>query len=232
MKKIFSILKTFVNFIFPKTCISCSKYLSEKEDLICNECLLHLPYTDFENKKNNMVEKMFYGKLCFREAAAIFFFVPGGRLQHILHALKYMQEKRAASILSSLIKDRLELSSRFDNIDYIIPIPIHEKKLKIRSYNQAEILAQNIDKTKCLGNVLLKIKHNESQTKKNRDERQKNVENAYALNPNFNTEQLENKHVLLLDDVITTGATIESAATELLKIKGIELSLLAVATPA
>ncbi len=181
--------------------------------------------------KNNTVEKKFWGRIALVSAMSELYFSKGSMVQNMIHEFKYRGNKKAGNYFGNLMGKSLLNSNRF-NIDVIVPLPLFERKEKMRGFNQAEILcngiAEIINKPVIKKNVARKI-FTETQTKKHRVERWKNVDGIFCVSE---PKSLEGKHILLVDDVITTGATIDACGTEILKIKNVTLSVasLAIAT--
>ena len=200
----------------------------EKKNFLCLECLNDLPHTHFAIHQNNPVEKKFWGRVALASATSELYFSKGSMVQNMIHEFKYRGNKKAGHYFGNLMGKSLLNSNRF-NIDVIVPLPLFERKEKLRGFNQAEILcngiAEILNKPVARNNVIRKV-FTETQTKKHRIERWKNVEGIFYVN---NPEELEGRHILLVDDVITTGATIDACATEILKVKNITLSVASLA---
>jgi ComF family protein len=222
-------LNDFVALIFPKICVSCGKSLFKNEQTICTFCAYHLPKTNFHLAVDNPIEKIFWGRVQLHSAAAFYEFNKGGKVQHLIHQLKYKGQKEIGNTLGKLYGFDLKLNDRFNTVNIIIPVPLHEKKKKKRGYNQsdcfAEGLAQSMEVDVDL-KILYRIANSETQTKKSRFNRWQNVESIFKLN---NTSTLEGKHILLVDDVVTTGATLEACAQVLLQIPNTKLSIVTIA---
>ncbi len=222
-------LNDFVALIFPKICVSCGKSLFKNEQTICTFCAYHLPKTNFHLAADNPIEKIFWGRVQIHSAAAFYEFNKGGKVQHLIHQLKYKGQKEIGNTLGKLYGFDLKLNDRFNTVNIIIPVPLHEKKKKKRGYNQsdyfAEGLAQSMEVDVDL-KILYRIANSETQTKKSRFNRWQNVESIFKLN---NTSTLEGKHILLVDDVVTTGATLEACAQVLLQIPHTKLSIVTIA---
>jgi ComF family protein len=214
--------------LYPHNCIGCGSDVIANENFLCLECLRDLPSTGFAMHQNNPVEKKFWGRVALTSATSEFYFSKGSMIQNMIHEFKYRSNKQAGHYFGNLMGKSLLNSNRFD-IDVIVPLPLFEKKKKIRGFNQAEILCNGIseilNKPVVRKNVIRKI-FTDSQTKKHRIERWKNVQDIFYVN---NPHELEGRHVLLVDDVITTGATIDACGTEILKIKDVKLSVASLA---
>ncbi|MEO8962075.1 MAG: phosphoribosyltransferase family protein [Ginsengibacter sp.] len=222
---------SIVHLLYPHNCIGCGSDVISDKNFLCLECIYDLPYTHFEMHAGNPVEKIFWGRIPIAAAMSEFYFSKASMVQNFIHELKYNGNKEAAHYFGNLMGKSLLNSNRF-NIDVLVPLPLFEKKEKLRGYNQAEIICNGIseilEKPVIRKNVIRKVS-TETQTKKHRTERWKNVENTFVVQ---NANQLEGKNILLVDDVITTGATLEACGAEILNVKNIKLHIasLAVAT--
>ncbi|WP_229130373.1 ComF family protein [Ancylomarina sp. 16SWW S1-10-2] len=195
------------------------------EKVICTSCLFQLPKTNFHFQKDNPISEIFIGRVNITNATAFFTFNKGSRYQKLIHKLKYNRQAEIGIELGKHFGNTLMNSEYYRDIDVIIPVPLHPKKKKARTYNQAEMIAKGMAETmniEMIVDVLVRNIHSESQTKKDKIERWLNVENIFALK---SSEKLKNKHVLLVDDVITTGATLEACAQKLLEIDHIKVSI-------
>lgn len=223
MKSSFITKYPFFHLLYPHICIGCGSDVIDHENFLCLHCIQDLPRTNFSIHANNAIEKKFWGRIALTSAMSEFYFSKKTIIQNIVHEIKYKGNKNAGYYFGNLIGKSLLNSNRF-NVDAIIPLPLFEKKEKMRGYNQAEILcngiADIINKPVIKNNVIRKV-FTETQTKKHRTERWKNVENTFHVT---NTKALEGKHLLLVDDVVTTGATLEACGAEILKIKNVLLS--------
>lgn len=187
-------------------------------------CVAALPETNFELHPHNPVEKTFWGRLPLINAAAQFYFTKESLMQHLMHQLKYKGNKELGRQLGQIMGEQLKKSGRF-TVDALIPLPLFPVKERKRGYNQATILCEGmaeILQVPILDKAIIRPQHTETQTKKGRIERWKNMEGKFVLTT---PAAIRNKHLLLVDDVITTGATLEACGTELLKGENVQLSL-------
>jgi len=222
-------LDDLLSLFYPKLCQSCGKSLFYKEEIICLQCKLHLPETGFHLEKDNALEQFFWGRVPFERASAFLYFVKKGNVQHLIHRLKYKGKEEIGIYLGKLYGKKLIQSEDFRSIDFIVPVPLHLSKLKLRGYNQSELFANGLSESMNVPvntTILIRQKASETQTRKSRFKRWENVKEIFTIE---NGEVFENKHLLLVDDVITTGATLESCAGILLKISGVKVSVASIA---
>ena len=218
------------NLFFPEVCLACHSALTDNETVICTDCRHGLPLiNDLANEQSNLVKSALYGRVKLEEATSLFRFVKKGHIQHLLHELKYKNEERLSAFFGDWLGEQLKSSNKFKTVDVVIPVPLHKSKLKQRGYNQVEGFAKSLAtylNATYEDAVLVKKTSANSQVFKNRLERwQLNNELFIAQN----LELIEGKHVLLVDDIITTGATIEACANELLKAKSVKISVATIA---
>ena len=222
-------LADFVALLFPELCPACGESLVANEHIICTDCLYHLPQTNFHLQPDNIVARQFWGKIKLEGAYALYFFAKGGRIQNLMHHFKYKGMQKIGNLLGNIASGQLAKSEVFKSVDVIIPVPLHKSRLKERGYNQsacfAEGLAQKLNAVVQTDN-LVRLKATETQTHKSRFLRFENMQEVFTIN---DRESLKNKHVLLVDDVVTTGATLEACGIELLKIEGLKLSIATIA---
>lgn len=226
IKQLFS---SFLRLFYPKVCSVCGADLVEGEEVFCISCLYKIPLTRFWNDKENPVAKIFWGRVNIENACAYFFFAKGSKYRPLLHKLKYKGEKEIGTALGLQFGQALKKSELYSSIDFVVPVPLHPKKLRIRGYNQAEAIADGIATglgTKLSITHLLRTEFTETQTRKTRAERVKNVAEAFAV---ANKSEIEGKHLLLVDDVVTTGATLEACAAKLLEVENCKVSIAALA---
>jgi ComF family protein len=189
------------------------------------KCLQKLPYTNFESIKENTTEKLFWGRIPTSFACSIFYFEKENIMQNIIHQIKYKNEKKLGVFMGKLIGLKLNELIQEHNIDFMIPMPIHPKKEKKRGYNQATLLCigiKEISKLEYVENAIVKNQHTETQTKKSRIERWRNVEQVFKVpNPHL----IKGKNILIIDDVITTGASTEACGQMLLELGANSISI-------
>lgn len=219
------LLSDLLNVFFPVVCAICEEPLLEQEEIICIDCRHDLPLTGFSSESNNLVEKAFYGRIPLRAATALFYYADKSNIQTLIHQLKYKNQQQIGDFIGNWLSQEMIFSQRFKNIDYIIPVPLHQNKLKLRGYNQVTKFGQSLSKSlkiPYIDNLLLRIAATKTQTKKNRFERWTNVQEIFYLK---NFQILENKHILLIDDIITTGATLEACYIALKNVKNLTISI-------
>jgi ComF family protein len=184
-----------------------------------------LPHTNFAVHANNPVEKIFWGRLPLISASSEFYFAKGTIIQHLIHEFKYRGNKDIGVYLGNLMGSSFINTNRFNKIDALIPLPLYADKERKRGFNQAAILCMGMSEIMNIpainGNVIRR-RFTETQTKKHRVQRWQNVEGSFRIN---DTSQLQGKHLLLVDDVVTTGATLEACGREILDIGNVQLSV-------
>ncbi len=215
---------SFLHLLFPHICTGCGSDILNEESVLCMRCMDAMPETNFELYANNPVEKTFWGRLPLIAATAQFYFTKESLMQHLMHQFKYKRNKELGLQLGRIMGEKIKASARF-KADALIPLPLFPAKEKRRGYNQATVLCEGMAETMnipVLDKVIIRPQHTETQTKKGRIERWKNMEGKFILP---DTGSIHNKHLLLVDDVITTGATLEACGNELLKAEGVQLSV-------
>ena len=198
----------FLSLLFPRCCVVCGRPLAKGEECICAVCNMDLPRTDYHLRRDNPVELLFWGKFPLERATSFFYYRKGSDFRRILHLLKYGGQKEIGAIMGRYMAAELIESGFFQGIDVIIPIPLHETKQRIRGYN------------------VVRRKYTETQTRKSIFERWENVEGIFELH---HAESLIGKHVLIVDDVLTTGATTVACASRIMEVEGIRISVLTLA---
>jgi ComF family protein len=199
-----------LNLLFPRLCNGCGLYLVRGERNICLTCLHDLPYTDYHLHADNRAAKQLWGRLPCQAVMAMLHFKKGSRVQHLLHRLKYNGQSDLGIQLGQLLGERLNESSNFLGIDLVIPVPLHKRRERIRGYNQSKCIADGLAErlgVPVLTDVLIKPFSTASQTRKGRFSRYENLRSVFKV---IDMQSIQNKHILLVDDVITTGATLEA----------------------
>lgn len=215
---------SFLHLIFPHVCNGCGSDILHKESMLCLRCIDAMPETNFELHANNPVEKKFWGRLPLQQAAAQYYYTRESLMQRLMHQFKYKGNRELGTQLGKIMGESIKNSGRFA-IEALVPLPLFAAKEKRRGYNQATVLCEGIAESlgaPILKDVIIRSQHTDTQTKKGRIERWKNMEGKFVL---ANSEAISNKNVLLIDDVVTTGATLEACGAELLKGENTRLSI-------
>ncbi|MBX3164280.1 MAG: ComF family protein [Bacteroidetes bacterium] len=222
-----ALINDFLSLIYPRPCEACGNTLFKHERFICHYCKLHLPKSNYHKKPENALHTAFMGRVPLVYALPFYVFEKSGRVQKMLHAIKYRGQKELGEYLGQLYGK--ELYEHITAIDVVVPVPLHKKKLKMRGYNQSEWFAKGLASglnTEINTTSLERSIETGTQTKKKKYERWENVEGIFELK---NKAQFANKHILLTDDVITTGATIEAAWQAFKDIDGVKISAASIA---
>lgn len=222
-------LYSFISLLFPRCCVVCGRSLAKGEECICAMCNINLPRTNYHLQKDNQVEQLFWGKIPLERATSFFFYRKGSDFRQILHQLKYGGQKEIGAIMGRYMASELTVSGFFEGIDVIIPVPLHKRKQRIRGYNQSEWIARGISAVTGIRidtEVIVRRKHTDTQTRKSTFERWENVDGIFELH---HAESLKGKHLLVVDDVLTTGATTVACASGLVEIEGVRISVLTLA---
>ena len=217
-------LHSILNLFYPRVCAACGEVLLKDEETVCLKCRFLLPKTGYENHADNPLAQSFYGRVRFHAVTACYFFAKSGKVQHLIHQLKYKGNKEAGVFLGQQLGETIKDAPLFQGIDYLIPVPLHPKRERKRGYNQSLMIARGISEVTGIAigdKYLVRAVNTATQTKKSSEERFKNVKDIFEVR--F-ADELKGKHVLLVDDVLTTGATIESCAHQLENIPDITIS--------
>jgi ComF family protein len=229
MSYLYDLWDDFISLLFPRLCYACGNTLLRNERLICTECYILIPRTDYHLHEDNPVARLFWGRCRIERASAFSFYNKDSRIRKLIHNLKYKGIKDVGTELGKIYGQSLAGSEFLADVDLIIPVPLHPSKMRIRGFNQAEVIAEGFSASTGIevsNEALLRVSHSDTQTKRSRFERWKNVEGIFVVN---DPDKISGRHILLLDDVITTGSTLESCANELLKIGGVKVSVVALA---
>lgn len=219
------VAEEITHYLYPNRCSFCKIKLLPKEMGVCLQCIYKLPKTNNFDEPNNLDETLLAGRFPFERAASFAFFTKEGLLQALIHDLKYKNKPHVGHLIGALFGADLLGSNFLSTIDVIVPVPLHPKKQAKRGYNQAESFAQGISKTTSIPvstDELIRAINNPTQTKRSKSERWENVKGVFEVT---NTNTFQNKHVLLVDDVITTGSTLEACAIALLECSNVKISV-------
>ena len=219
------------HLVLPGLCEGCRRPLIARERVLCLPCCAALPQTgaDFHHSGDNEVAQRLAGRIPFQNASAYGYFKAGGLMQHLLHRLKYQGRKEVGIFLGMQAAYAIAATQLSTGPDLIVPVPLHPRKERQRGFNQSAVIAEGLSEIlqKPLNtNVLLRKKNTDSQTTKSRDERVLNMREAFCVS---HAAKIAGRHVLLIDDVLTTGATLEAAAGALLRAEGVRISVLVIA---
>lgn len=230
MKKlIYQWYSDFLDIFYPNLCLICNESLLRGESMICLNCLHGIPKTNYHLQIDNTVEKRFWGKVPVYRGTSFFFFQKGSPFQKLLHELKYKGNKEIGSVIASYAAADLVEAPDFCTVDVLVPVPLHPRKYAKRGYNQSEWIAKGLAvvmKKPIDLQHLRRIRENATQTKKSIFDRYKNTEGIFILT---DTSVFKGKHVLLIDDVLTTGSTLEACMTALLATPDIRISIFTLA---
>lgn len=222
-------LKNLLNLFFPPVCSGCNSFMMANEKVICTLCRHNIPLTNHHLTPENEAFKKFYGRIPLEYASAFLYFHKKGIAQELIHKLKYKGHEEIGAVLGHWYAEDLKEITIIKTADVIIPVPLHKKKFKERGYNQVTTFGMALSEQLNIpynDTVLLRTVYSKTQSKKNLLGRTEGIQNAF--NVSF-TEKDHNKHYLLIDDVITTGATLESCCSALLKIPGATVSIVCMA---
>jgi ComF family protein len=229
MSYLYNLWDDFISLLFPRLCYACGNHLLRNEKLICTECYVIIPRTNYHTINKNPVEQLFWGRCIIEKAAAFSFYNKGSRIRNLIHNLKYNGVQEIGYEIGRIYGLSLRDSGFIDDIDLIVPVPLHPSKKRIRGYNQSDTISEGIASAtglKVNKISLVRSRVSLTQTRRSRYERWTNVEGIFSV---VDPEKLIGQHILLVDDVITTGSTIESCANELLGVEGVKVSAVALA---
>lgn len=229
MKAIYDIWDDFISLLFPRICYGCGEHLMRNENLICTGCYVEIPRTNHHVSADNPVAQLFWGRCRLEKAAAFSYYNRGSRIRNLIHHLKYKGITELGPELGRLYGTILKESGFTETMDVIIPVPLHPSRQRRRGYNQSELICSGLAESTGLPmdiGSLIRSSRSQTQTRRSRYERWTNVEGIFTLE---HPENVEGKHILLVDDVITTGSTIESCTNVLVKAAGVKVSAVALA---
>ena len=215
----------FVNLLYPTVCHICEAELLKNEQILCTSCLHDLPVTRYHLDNENPVKKVFYGRVKIEKATSLLHFRKKSGVQHLIHDLKYRGHREIGTYLGKWLGEELSQIPEYLEIDLVIPVPLHKSRLKERGYNQVENFGKEIARSlmaEYRDDILLKISSTQTQTFKDRLSRWGKLEETLIIQ---NIEAATNKHILIVDDLVTTGSTIEACAHKLFEVPDIKLSV-------
>ncbi|GGE22534.1 ComF family protein [Psychroflexus salis] len=219
-------ISDFIDLLFPKICAACDAALLKNEVCICTQCRSQLPLTLDYKSEENETKKTFYGRIPLEKASSLFYFEKASSVQNIVHDLKYRGNTQVAEVLGKWHASLLKEAGWYNTFDWVVPVPIHKKRLRERGYNQVDLYADAFAKilgASCKKNILQRKAVSKTQVFKNRLSRGKlNIKDFYLVD---NSLLKSPKHILLVDDIITTGATLQACSHELLKLNNVKLSI-------
>lgn len=224
-----SYFKSLSQLFFPKICVACAENLIQQEETLCLVCEHKLPFTNFSAIENNPLQKKFWGRIELQRADSLLFFEKDSTTQHLLHQLKYQNRQDVGTKLANILTEKYKTNNINIPFDGVVSVPLHKKKLKRRGYNQCDTFAQKIAEKWHIPYFKNALKRNidtKSQTGKNRADRWENVAEIFEV---AEPDIIKNKHLLLIDDVLTTGATLEACGMKILELPNTQLSVLTMA---
>ena len=222
-------IKSFFALFFPKCCVVCENPLFDGEEMLCIKCNMDMPRTNYHRIRGNPAERLFWGRIPIERATSFFFYSKGSDFRNILYSLKYRGNKELGEVMGRFMARELLDCGFFEGIDVVIPVPLHPDKLAKRGYNQSEWIARGVSAitgVRVDTTSVIRKKDTETQTRKSTFERWENVDGIFEL---LNSELFTGKHILIIDDVLTTGATTVACAFPFGGIIGIRVSVLTIA---
>ncbi|NJW52929.1 ComF family protein [Salinimicrobium oceani] len=219
----------FLDLVFPRICHACDTALHSKEEILCTSCLHELPLAQHHLDNSNEIEKIFYGRIPVENATSLLLFEKKGLAQKLIHNLKYRGYEEIGTYFGQWLGNEIKEIPKWQQISAVVPVPIHKQKFRKRGYNQVTRFGMEIAaalEVPYIDDVLLKITATQTQTVKKRLARWGSFDETMVIS---NSEKLKDRHVLLVDDLVTTGATLEVCAQKLLKIEGVKISIATIA---
>ncbi len=229
MSYLYDFWDDFISLLFPRLCYGCGDHLLRNESLICTDCFVRIPRTGYHTQPENPVAQLFWGRCLIEKAAAFSYYNKGSRIRQLIHNLKYKGIQELGPEMGKIYGRSLKDSGFTDDIDLIIPVPLHKSKKRVRGFNQSELISEGLSEATGIPVDLVslaRVSVSETQTRRSRYDRWTNVEGIFKVTDH---ERIIGRHILLVDDVITTGSTIESCTNELLKTEGVRVSVVALA---
>jgi len=229
MSYLYDLWDDFVSLLLPRVCYGCGNHLMRNETLICTECYILIPRTSYHLKPDNPVSRLFWGRCLINKAAAFSFYTRDSRIKKLIHQLKYKGIKEIGPELGRIYGNSLRSSGFMDDIDLIVPVPLHPSKKRQRGFNQSDLISAGIAEATGIPmdpGLLVRKTGTKTQTRKSRYDRWTNVQDIFRIT---DESRLKHRHILLVDDVITTGSTIEACANEMLKVENVKVSVAALA---
>jgi ComF family protein len=222
-------INDLLTLFYPKVCAACENSLYKHELCLCNSCFIHLPKSNYHLTRGNPVEQLFWGRVPIVAASSYYLFNKGTRVQHLLHELKYKGKQEVGETVGAWYGQELKHQKEFSEAEVIVPVPLHPRRMKERGFNQAMCFAKGLSKE--LGipiddNLIKRKIYSSTQTQKSKFIRWQNVEEVFEIE---NKNEYTSKHILLVDDVLTTGATLESCYNALKKQGNAFLSIATIA---
>ena len=228
-KRLTDLFDGLLGLFYPKLCLGCGENLQTGSDLICATCQIDMPQTHLHETRDNAFTQKFVGRIPIETGAAFFYFSKELHTRHLLHQLKYHDKPELAVQIGRVYGEILKKSPHYQGIELIVPVPLHPKKEWLRGYNQAAKFGEGLAESMGLEQAehgMRRIEHRESQTRKTKSDRHDNARQLYEV---ADAARLSGKHVLLVDDVLTTGATLENCGKYLCELPGIKVSLATIA---